>query len=153
MPCYGRRADLEELGCELVACAAVDEVDLWVSLWRAGGRMDVVTTEVLAVLEGVGDGELGEVLVAEGDDFALGDEAGELVFASVGQGGELNTLDGCANSWSEIDAVCALWKKVFEAEIGILAVIVVLKRSQRTILLIWIKGWEVVGVLNLLEPR
>lgn len=47
---------MEVLGCELITCSTVNEVDLWVSYWRARSRMNVVTAEVLAVLEGVGDG-------------------------------------------------------------------------------------------------
>lgn len=59
-------------------------MDLWVSVWCAGGRVDVVSSEVSAEVQGVLDGEGGEVLVAEGDDLALGDEEGELVFAFRG---------------------------------------------------------------------
>lgn len=59
-------------------------MDLRVSVWGAGCGMDVVTAEVAAEVEGFLDGEGGEVLVAEGDDFALGDEEGELVFAFGG---------------------------------------------------------------------
>jgi hypothetical protein len=48
--------------------------------------MDVMAAKVTAELEGFGDGQVGEVLVAEGDDFALCNEAGEFVFAGVGEG-------------------------------------------------------------------
>lgn len=46
------------------------------ALWRTRRRVDVMAAKVTAELEGLGDGEVGEVLVAEGDDFALGDVAG-----------------------------------------------------------------------------
>lgn len=55
--------------------------------------MDVVSPEIATEVEGFFDGEGGEVLVAEGDDFALGDEEGELVFRFVGQFGELDAGD------------------------------------------------------------
>jgi hypothetical protein len=46
--------------------------------------MDMMATEIAAEIERVLDWEGGEVLVAEGDDFALCDEEGELVFAFIG---------------------------------------------------------------------
>lgn len=93
-------------------------------------------------------------MVAEGDNFALGDEAGELVFAGVSQGGELDTLDGCANGWSKVDTVDALWKKILEAEIGILSVVIVLEWGEWAVFLLRVEGWKVVGVLNhMLETR
>jgi hypothetical protein len=66
------------------------QMHLRVALRRAGGRVDVQAAEVADVLERVRDGELGEVLVAEGDDFLLCDEEGEFIFAG---GGELRELD------------------------------------------------------------
>lgn len=148
VPCHGGSTTLEVFRCEFISCATVDEMYFWISLWRSGGGMDVVAAEVLAVLEGVGDGEVGKVLVAEGDHFALGDEAGEFVFAGVGQGGELNTLNGRANGWSQVDAVDALSEEVIEGEVSVLAVVVVLEWSQRTVLLLRVEGWKVVGVLS-----
>jgi len=74
-------------GEELVDLAglaqAVDKMYLWVALWCAGGWVDVVATEVAAEVEGILDREIGEVLVAEGDDLALSDKEGELGLASL----------------------------------------------------------------------
>lgn len=42
------------------------EVDFRVALGSAGGLVDVVSAEVAAELEGLVDGEVGEVLVTEG---------------------------------------------------------------------------------------
>ena len=46
--------------------APVHQVDFRIPPWRAGGWVDVVAAEVGAPVQGVGDGEGGEVLVAEG---------------------------------------------------------------------------------------
>lgn len=45
--------------------------------------MDVVTAEVAAEFESLVDGQVGEVLVAEGDDLPLGYVARELVLAGI----------------------------------------------------------------------
>ena len=42
------------------------KVDFWVALGSTGGLVDVVSAEVAAELEGLVDGEVGEVLVTEG---------------------------------------------------------------------------------------
>ena len=42
------------------------QVDFWVALGGTGGLVDVVSAEVAAELEGLVDGEVGEVLVTEG---------------------------------------------------------------------------------------
>lgn len=55
----------QELGAGAVVGAAVDEVDLGEALGGAGRLVDVVSAEVAAELEGLFDGEAGEVLVAE----------------------------------------------------------------------------------------
>lgn len=77
-------AVVEEGAEALVLRAAVHEVDFGIALGGARGRVDMQAAEVAAEFEGVGDGEGGEVLVAEGDDFLLRDEEGEFVFACGG---------------------------------------------------------------------
>lgn len=52
------------------------KVNLGVSLGSTRGRVDVMTTKVLAVLESVGDGQVCKVLLAESNDLALGYVAG-----------------------------------------------------------------------------
>ena len=59
------RAVLEVIGGRGVVGAAVDEMHLRVVFGCARGRVDVVSAEVAAELEGVADGDVGEVLVAE----------------------------------------------------------------------------------------
>ena len=70
-------ADAERLerlvGPHDVALGAVHEVDLGEARGRPGRRVHVVPAKVAAEAERVRDGEVGEVLVAEGDDLAPGD--------------------------------------------------------------------------------
>jgi hypothetical protein len=80
----------------------MNKMDFWVSLGRPGGRMDVMTAKVATVLEGVSNGEVSKVLAAEGDDLALGDEAGELIFAGSVERGELDALDLGADGGSQV---------------------------------------------------
>lgn len=93
MPGDGVCALLEEVADGSVIRAAVHEVDLWIAFWGAGGRVDVVAAEVAADFEGVFDGDVGEVLVAEGNDFLFGDEEGKFVFLGVGELAELDAVD------------------------------------------------------------
>lgn len=102
VPGDGAGAGLEEGLVGFVTGAAVDQVDLRVAGGRAGCGVDVVAAKVAAELEGVGDGEVGKVLLAEGDDLALGDEAGELVLAGVGESAQLDALDLCADGGGEV---------------------------------------------------
>jgi len=55
--------------------------------------VDVVPAEERAEFERGGQREVGEVLVAEGDDLALGNEERELGFADIGERGELHAVD------------------------------------------------------------
>lgn len=57
---------LEQRGSGPLVGAPVHQVDFRVPLGRAGGWVDVVAAKVGAPVQGVGDGEGGEVLVAEG---------------------------------------------------------------------------------------
>jgi hypothetical protein len=65
-------------------------MDLGEALGRAGGRVDVVTAKVGAVLEGLGDGEVRKVLVSKGHHLALGDKVSQLILAG---GAERRQLD------------------------------------------------------------
>lgn len=76
MPRHRADTRLEELLVRLITRTSMHEMDLGMALWRTRRGVYVMTAEVAAELESFGDGEVGEVLVAEGDDFALGDVAG-----------------------------------------------------------------------------
>lgn len=66
VPGDGVGAGFEELGAVAVVGTAEDEVDFGEAFGGAGGLVDVVAAEVAAKVEGFVDGEVGEVLVAEG---------------------------------------------------------------------------------------
>lgn len=83
VPGNARRPGFEKLLGASVPCAAVDEVDLRVRLRGAGRWVDVMTSKVATVGEGILDGQVGKVLASEGNDPALGDEAGELILAGL----------------------------------------------------------------------
>lgn len=61
---------------------AMHDVKLREAFGRARCGVDVVTAEVTAEIEGFLKGEIGEILVTESDDFALGNEECEPVFFS-----------------------------------------------------------------------
>lgn len=66
VPGDGVGAGFEELGAVAVVGAAENEVDFREAFGGAGGLVDVVAAEVAAEVEGFIDGEMREVLVAEG---------------------------------------------------------------------------------------
>lgn len=109
--------------------------------------MNVVTTIVGAEVEGFADGKIGKVLTAERDDFALGDEAGEFIFAGVGQGAQLDSTDLCTDGWCEIGCFCSLGEEILERSVGIFAVFVVIELGQRGVFLLCVPCWKVIGVL------
>ncbi len=98
-----------EVGLEpFILCTTVDEMNLRIALGGSRGGMDVMTSKVAAVLEGIGDGQLSKVLVTEGDDLALSDETGQLVFAGIIQRGQLNASDFSSDGRSEMCDLGAL---------------------------------------------
>jgi hypothetical protein len=76
-----------------VAAVAVDQVDLRVSLGSTAGRVDVVAAEIAPEIKRFLYGQVGKVLVSEGNDFALSDKQGELVLAGCGELAELDAGD------------------------------------------------------------
>lgn len=112
VPGDGAGARLEVRLVALVARAAVDEVNLGVALGRARGGVDVLAAKVRAVFEGVGDGKVGKVLVAERHDLARGDVVRELVLALVRQGGQLDAVDLAADAGGELRHAGALGEEV-----------------------------------------
>lgn len=65
MPSDGVGAGGQEFRAASVLGTTVHEMDLGVALGGAGGLVDVVTAEVAAELEGLVDGDVGEVLITE----------------------------------------------------------------------------------------
>ena len=141
------RTSLKEGLVTLVLGTAVDEVDLGVSLRGARCRVNVVTPKVAAILEGLGDGQVREVLAAECDHLALGYEQGELILAGLVQRAELDAADLRTDAWGQVADLDTLAQQVRERRIGVLAVLIMLELGQGRILLLGIPGREVVGVL------
>lgn len=80
------------------ALVYVHDVDLGMALGDAGCGVDVVSSEVAAECEDLGDRGVCEILVPEDEDFALRCEERELVFCGIAQRGELDSGDlgaGC----------------------------------------------------------
>jgi hypothetical protein len=148
MPRHGACAGLEELLAGLVACRAVHDVQFWEAFRRAGRGMDVVAAEIASELEGLLDGEIGEVLISEGDDFALGNETRQFVLAGVRQGAELDASDFGADCWGQFRDFGALWEEVLEAYVGILPMIVVFEWLKSRVLLRWVPCWKVMLILQ-----
>lgn len=132
----------------LVALAAVDELDFGVAGWRARGRMDVVATKVGAVLESFGDGEVGKVLVPEGNDLALRNVEGELVLGAVAERGQLDALDLGADGGRQVGHRGAGRQEVREGRVGVFAVLVVFKGLERGVSLLGIPSGQIVRVLR-----
>lgn len=123
------------------------EVNLGVALRRTRGGVDVVATEVASELEGLGDGQVGQVLVAEGHDLALGDEARQLVLAGGRELGELDAPDLGAGLGRQVGDGHSVAEKLRVGWVGVLAVLDVLEGFERGVLLLGVPGGEVVGVL------
>lgn len=112
-----------EKGLEaLILRAAVHEVHFRKALGGAGGGVDVQASEVFDVVERGLNGEFGEVLVPEGDDFLLGDEEGEFVLAGVGKGGKLDAFDFGADGGGDVLDGGALGEEMGEGWVGVFAV-------------------------------
>lgn len=112
------------------------------------GDLQHVPTKVFAKLEGLLDGQIRKILLSKGDHLALRHEPSKLVLAGVGQGAKLDAPYLSANGGSEVSYSRALWEEVLVGGVGILAVLVMLKRLQRGILLFWIPDREVMRILH-----
>jgi hypothetical protein len=78
---------------DIISLLSEDKVNLGVSLGRSGGGMNVLSSKVLCILEGVLDWKLSEILVSEDNHSSLGNEVGKLVLGLVGELGKLYTSD------------------------------------------------------------
>lgn len=139
-----------EESIELVAGLAisVDNVHLWVTLWASASGVDVVTAKVAAELEGVGDGEVCEVLVTESNDLALSHKQGELVLASIREGAELDTSDLGTNAGGQLLDLGALLQEIGEGWVSIETMLDVLEGFPRRVFLAVVPGREIMRVLR-----
>lgn len=148
VPGYAAVAAGEEVVQLALASDAVHEVNLGVALGGAGGGVDVVAAEVATEVEGIFDGEIGKVLVAECDDLALGDEEGELVLASGGELAELHAADFRAGCGGQLGDFAALDKEILEGWVGANTMLYVLEWLERRVLLVIVIDWKIVWVFG-----
>ena len=94
-----------------------------------------MAAEVSAELERVGDGEVCEVLVAEGHNLTLCDIPGKLVLSGIREAAELDARDLCADGGSEVIHFDALGKELGIGCVGILSVVVMGEGLERRVLL------------------
>jgi hypothetical protein len=85
--------------------------------------MDVVAAEIFPEFQSIGKREVGEILVAEGDDFALGNKEGELVFPFCAELAELHARHFGADAGSEFLDLASFWEEVCESWVRVSAVL------------------------------
>jgi len=108
-----------------------------------------IPAKVRSELESLLNGEVGEILVTEGDYLALGHESRQLVLAGIAQRRQLDTSDLCADGRSQVGHCHgSLGQQVRIGCVGVLAVLIVLERLEGRILLVAVPGREVVRVLG-----
>lgn len=107
----------------------------------------MVTTEISPEIKGFLEWEVSEILIPEGNDFALGDEECELVFSGLVQFAELDACDFGSDAWCEFLDLASFWEEIFEGRIGVFAVVYVREWFPSGIFLAMIPSWEVGGVL------
>lgn len=107
-----------------------------------------IPPEVPAEIQRLLDGEVGKVLVAEGNHLALGHEPRQLVLAGVAERAELDAAHLGADTRGEVGhGHGALREEVRVRGVGVLAVLDVLEGLKRGICLGAVPGREVVRVL------
>lgn len=75
------------------------------------------------------DRQVGKVLITEGDHLPFGHQARQLVFTGIGQRAKLDTAHLGADRRRQVrDHGLVLGQQVRERRVGVLAVVVVLKR-------------------------
>ncbi len=149
----GDRAEpgLEEIVDALVPRSSVYEMNLGITFGRSRGRVDVMAAEVGTIVEGLLDRQILQVLVTEGHDLALRHEASQLVLARGSKRAQLDATNFGADGGGEVNRLRPGWEEIRVGSVGILAVLYVLKRLQRRILLLGIPSRKVVRVLFVLS--
>ena len=106
-----------------------------------------MAAEITSILEGLADGQVGEVLAAEGDNLALGNEKSELILAGVCEGAELDATYLGADGGGQMCDFRRLGEKIGQLGIGAEAVLDVLEGLQGGVLLLSVPSREIMGVL------
>jgi hypothetical protein len=102
MPSNRAHARLEKVLVRLITCTSMNEMNLWMTLGRTRGRVDVVTTKVSSKLESFRDGKVGKVLVSKGYNLTLGDVTSEFILSSIIETAQLDALNLSADCWSKM---------------------------------------------------
>lgn len=148
MPGDARRAFCEQIPSAGIVGSAVDKMYLRIPLGAAGGGMDMQAAKISTVVKCLLDGQVGEILVEEYEDFPLRNEEGKLVFAGVRETAQLDPGDGGADRRREIFFLHGRVEEVREGLVGAEAVLDVGEGLQRGIFLLMVPGWEVLGILE-----
>ena len=131
----------------IVPCTAMHQVDFRLTGGAPAGGMDMEATEIAGEIEGLWDGEVGEVLITEDEDFALGRKEGELIFTGGGESAELNVGDDSTDGGGYVFGLDVGGEKVGEGLVGVVAMFDVHEGFQRRIFLFMVPRGEVVRVL------
>jgi hypothetical protein len=111
----------------VVALLLVHDVDFGVAFGDAGCWVDVVSAKVATKSDCLLHGDIGKVLVAEDEDFALGSEEGELVLAGVCKGGQLESGYLGARRGRQLLESYSWEKKILQRWIGVFAWVMMCK--------------------------
>jgi len=126
----------------------MDDMQLGISFWAAASGVDMVTAEIPSEIKGFLEWKVGEILVAESDDFALSHEECQLIFSGLSELAELHACHFGPDARGELLDLAAFWEEVLESGIGTFAVVYVLKLLPWGIFLAVIPGWKVLRVLG-----
>lgn len=107
----------------------------------------MVSSEIAAEVQSLLDREISEVLVPEGDDFALSDEQRQLVSAGRAETAQLHAADLGAYAGGQVAAGGGAGKEIGEGGISGQAVLGVGEGLQWCVFLVRIPGRKVVWVL------
>lgn len=149
MPRHTARAVRKKLIHAIIPRSAMHQVNLGKPFGRPGGRVDVVSAEIAAKLQGFFNRQVGEILVAESDHLALRDQQSEFVFAGGSELGELDPVDLGANGGRQVgDFADSVGEEVGKSWIGVTAMLIMLKRLEGRVFLLGVPGGEIVRVVG-----
>ncbi len=126
---------------------SVDNVEFRETFWRAGCGVNVMTTKISTEVKGLLNRDIGKVLVAECDHFALGDEKSELGLAGIGELAELDTSDLRPDAWGKLLDLAPFRKEILEGRISANTVLNVVEWLPGRVFLAVVPCWEICRVL------
>jgi hypothetical protein len=78
---------------------SMNQMNFGIALWSTAGWVDMMMAKITAKVQSLLDRQVGQILVAEGDNFSLSDEQGKLVLSSWGELAQLNSRNFGAGAW------------------------------------------------------